>query len=166
MPIGPRRGFLRGSIVSQELALRHPELVRSLVPQSTWPVTDAFLRTWLLFVRRLVEVAPTERAFLDHDTSDRLAEIAVPTLVLAGWRDSTSRPRLGRAVADSIPGASFWRAVVGRGRRQIAQASFPRGSQTLSSGGLPLLTLVDGVVVLGSSRHRLSARPDGSPVVV
>jgi pimeloyl-ACP methyl ester carboxylesterase len=79
-------------------------------------------------------------ALADHDTSHRLRRIAVPTLVLAGGRDSTSRPELGRAVADSIPGArfevleeeahqpfqevpedwnartdSFWREVAGRG---------------------------------------------------
>jgi pimeloyl-ACP methyl ester carboxylesterase len=46
-------------------------------------------------------------AFLDHDTSDRLGRIAVPTLVLAGGRDSTARPELGRAVAELIPGARF-----------------------------------------------------------
>ena len=58
-------GFSGGSIVAQELALRHPELVRSLVLQSTWPVMDRYLREWLLFVRWLVEVAPSERAFLE-----------------------------------------------------------------------------------------------------
>lgn len=58
-------GFSGGSIVSQELALRHPALVRSLVLQSTWPVMDPCLRTWVLFVRWLVEVAPSERAFLE-----------------------------------------------------------------------------------------------------
>jgi pimeloyl-ACP methyl ester carboxylesterase len=145
-------GFSGGSIIAQELALRHPELVRSLVLQSTWPVMDPYLRAWLLFVRWLVEVAPSERAFLegffldiytarahndgtvagfiegvlafphkqrtedlqryldaflDHDTSDRLPEIAVPTLVLAGGRDSTARPELGRAVAELIPEARF-----------------------------------------------------------
>ena len=31
-------------------------------------------------------------AFLDHDTTDRLPEIAAPTLVLAGGRDSTVAP--------------------------------------------------------------------------
>ena len=143
-------GFSGGSIVSQELALRHPDLVRSLVLQSTWPVMDAYLRTWLLFVRWLAEVAPSERAFLegffldiytarahndgtvaqfidevlafphkqstedlqryldaflDHDTSDRLSQIAAPTLVLAGGRDSTARPSLCQAVAERIPGA-------------------------------------------------------------
>jgi 3-oxoadipate enol-lactonase len=145
-------GFSGGSIIAQELALRHPELVRSMVLQSTWPVPDAYLRAWILFVRWLVEVAPSERAFLegffldmytarahndgtvalfieavlafphkqttqdlqafldafvDHDTSHRLGQIAVPTLVLAGGRDSTSRPELGRAVAELIPGARF-----------------------------------------------------------
>src|SRR5215217_429406 len=145
-------GFSGGSIIAQELALRHPELVRSLVLQSTWPVMDPYLRSWLLFVRWLVEVAPSERAFLegffldiytarahndgtvagfieevlafphkqaaedlqayldaflDHDTTERLSEIAAPTLVLAGGRDSTARPPLCRAVAELIPGARF-----------------------------------------------------------
>jgi 3-oxoadipate enol-lactonase len=145
-------GFSGGSIIAQELALRHPELVRSLVLQSTWPVMDPYFRSWLLFVRWLVEVAPSERAFLegfyldiytprahndgtvdqfieevlafphkqstedlqrfldafvDHDTTERLPQITAPTLVLAGGRDPTSRPPLGRAVAERIPGARF-----------------------------------------------------------
>jgi pimeloyl-ACP methyl ester carboxylesterase len=58
-------GFSSGSIIAQELALRHPEVVRSLVLQSTWPVVDRYLRSWFLFVRWLVEVAPSERAFLE-----------------------------------------------------------------------------------------------------
>jgi pimeloyl-ACP methyl ester carboxylesterase len=145
-------GFSGGSIIAQELALRHPPLVRSLVLQSTWPAMDPYLRSWVLFVRWLVEVAPSERAFLqgffldiytarahndgtvdqiidevlafphkqrtedlqrfldaflDHNTTDRLAEIAAPTLVLAGGRDSTARPPLCQAVAELIPGALF-----------------------------------------------------------
>jgi 3-oxoadipate enol-lactonase len=145
-------GFSGGSIIAQELALRHSDLVRSLVLQSTWPVMDPYLRSWLLFVRWLIEVAPSERAFLegffldiytarahnegmvdqiieevlafphkqstedlqafldaflDHDTTDRLPEIAAPTLVIAGGRDPTSRPPLCRAVAELIPDARF-----------------------------------------------------------
>jgi pimeloyl-ACP methyl ester carboxylesterase len=145
-------GFSGGSIIAQELALRHADLVGSLVLQSTWPVMDPYMRSWVLFVRWLVEVAPSERAFLEgffldiytarahndgtvdqiieevlafphkqrtddvhrfldalipHDTSDRLPQIAVPTLVLAGGRDSTSRPELCRTVAELIPGSRF-----------------------------------------------------------
>ena len=58
-------GFSGGSIVAQELVLRHPELVRSLVLQSTWPAPDPFLRSWGLFVRWLIDAAPSERAFLE-----------------------------------------------------------------------------------------------------
>lgn len=145
-------GFSGGSIIAQELALRHPELVRSLVLQSTWPTMDRYLRRWAQLVRWLVDAAPDERAFLewfflfiytpraandgtvdqiidealafphpqapedtqrtldafiDHDTSSRLPGIAVPTLVMAGGIDMTSRPELCRAVADLIPGAVF-----------------------------------------------------------
>ena len=145
-------GFSGGSIIAQELALHHPELVRSLVLQSTWPVMDAYLRAWGRFVNRLLETAPSERAFLEdfflwiytarahndgtldqfieevlafphkqstedvqaflgalvaHDTTDRLPEIAAPTLVLAGGRDMIGRPELCRAVAELIPGARF-----------------------------------------------------------
>jgi pimeloyl-ACP methyl ester carboxylesterase len=152
IPFAHVAGFSGGSIISQELALRHPDLVRSLVLQSTWPAMDPYLRAWAYFVRGLLEVAPSERAFLEwffldiytarahndgtvegfieevlafphkqatedvqrfldafirHDTSDRLPKVSAPTLVVAGGRDSTSRPELCRAVADLIPGARF-----------------------------------------------------------
>jgi pimeloyl-ACP methyl ester carboxylesterase len=145
-------GFSGGSIIAQELALRHPGLVRSLVLQSTWAAPDRYLRAWMEFVRWLVEVAPSERAFLEgffldiytarayndgtadafidevlafphkqatadvqrfldalihHDMTAHLPRITAPALVLAGGRDSTSRPELGRTVAELIPGARF-----------------------------------------------------------
>jgi pimeloyl-ACP methyl ester carboxylesterase len=54
-----------GSVIAQELALRHPELVRSLVLVGTWARPDAYFRSTLSFFRWLAEVAPSERAFLE-----------------------------------------------------------------------------------------------------
>src|SRR5215212_34253 len=58
-------GFSMGSAIAQELALRHPELVRSLVLVSTYARPDALFRSQLNFWRWLAEVAPSERAFFE-----------------------------------------------------------------------------------------------------
>lgn len=56
-------GFSMGSAIAQEMALRYPELVRSLVLMSTYARPDALLSSQLNFWRWLAEVAPSERAF-------------------------------------------------------------------------------------------------------
>jgi pimeloyl-ACP methyl ester carboxylesterase len=58
-------GFSMGSAIAQELALRHPELVRSLVLVSTYARPDALFRSQLDFWRWLPEVAPSERSFFE-----------------------------------------------------------------------------------------------------
>jgi pimeloyl-ACP methyl ester carboxylesterase len=58
-------GFSMGSAIAQELALRQPELVRSLVLVSTYARPDALFHSQLAFWRWLPEVAPSERAFFD-----------------------------------------------------------------------------------------------------
>jgi pimeloyl-ACP methyl ester carboxylesterase len=58
-------GFSGGSVIAQELALRHPALVSSLVLQSTLAAWDPYLRQVGRFWRWLIETAPSERAFLE-----------------------------------------------------------------------------------------------------
>lgn len=58
-------GFSGGSIIAQELALRHPELVRSLVLQSTWSAMDRYMKTLARAIHWQAELAPDERAFLE-----------------------------------------------------------------------------------------------------
>jgi pimeloyl-ACP methyl ester carboxylesterase len=65
VPAAHVAGFSGGSIIAQELALRYPELVRSMVLQSTFAVMDPYLRSLARFFRWLPEVAPSERAFLE-----------------------------------------------------------------------------------------------------
>jgi pimeloyl-ACP methyl ester carboxylesterase len=146
-------GFSGGSAVAQELALRHPEVVRSLVLVGTWAgAPDPYLRTMTDSWRWLIDAAPSERAaleafflwiytprahadgtvarfidealafphpqspeafrrqldaFLTHDTTGRLHRITVPALVVAGAIDIAAPPRLGRRVAEGIPGAEW-----------------------------------------------------------
>ncbi|MFF3740887.1 alpha/beta fold hydrolase [Streptomyces sp. NPDC002566] len=145
-------GFSGGSFIAQELALGHPELVRSLVLMSTCARPDAYFRSVMRFWHWMTERAPSERAMLEafflwvytprghadgtvdriieetlafshpqsveafqrqvaafssHDTFGRLAGITAPTLVLAGELDRVTPPRLGRVVAEGIPGAEF-----------------------------------------------------------
>jgi pimeloyl-ACP methyl ester carboxylesterase len=65
VPAAHVMGFSGGSAIAQELALRHGELVRSLVLVSTWARSDPYLRAMAGFWHWLVEVAPSERAALE-----------------------------------------------------------------------------------------------------
>jgi pimeloyl-ACP methyl ester carboxylesterase len=58
-------GFSGGAQLGQQLALRSPELVRSLVLVSTWGRQDAYFRALLDTFRWLVDAAPSERAALE-----------------------------------------------------------------------------------------------------
>lgn len=65
VPAAHIAGFSGGSFIAQELALRHPGLVRSLVLMSTVARPDAYFRAMTGFWRWMVESAPSERAMLE-----------------------------------------------------------------------------------------------------
>ncbi len=46
-------------------------------------------------------------AYVKHDTADRLEQVRVPTLVIAGEQDRLTPPWICREVADAIPNARF-----------------------------------------------------------
>jgi pimeloyl-ACP methyl ester carboxylesterase len=58
-------GFSGGSAIAQELALRHPELVTSLVLVSTWARSDTYFQRLWDFWRWLPEGAPSDRAMVE-----------------------------------------------------------------------------------------------------
>lgn len=58
-------GYSGGSAIAQELALRHPDRVRSLVLSGTWARPDAYFLAMLGFWRWMVAAAPSERAMLE-----------------------------------------------------------------------------------------------------
>jgi pimeloyl-ACP methyl ester carboxylesterase len=124
-------GYSMGSAIAQELALRHSQLDFWRWLAEVAPGERAFLEgffTWVYTPRahadgtvgQLVEEAlefphkQSVEAFqaqvdvcLAHDTADRLAEIASPTLVLSGELDIILPPRFGRSVAAGISSARF-----------------------------------------------------------
>ncbi len=58
-------GFSGGSLIAQELTLRHPDLVRSLVLMSTFSRPDPYFRRMTGFWHWMVDRAPDERAMLE-----------------------------------------------------------------------------------------------------
>ena len=78
VPAAHVAGFSMGSTIAQELALRHPELVRSLVLVSTFARPDALLRSQFAFWRWLAEAAPSAHAFFEEwDIDDEPGEVAI-----------------------------------------------------------------------------------------
>jgi 3-oxoadipate enol-lactonase len=84
---------------------------------------NAWMFSWRFFekpqaVRSVIQYAerfsaPSEwfvaqaEAAAAHDTRSRLGSLNVPTLVVTGSEDQMVPPRLGRALAEAIPGARF-----------------------------------------------------------
>jgi len=88
-----------------------------LVLRTAWeinvsPTFAADEQQWALFVERamrrsvaLAVIAEQARAIAGHDTSARLGEIELPTLVIHGTLDQMLPVDNGRMIAELIPGA-------------------------------------------------------------
>ena len=77
-------GFSGGSMIAQELALRHPDLVKSLVLVSTLERFDTYLRGVCSFFLWLADVAPSERAMIEAF----FLWIYTPRAHESGWVDA------------------------------------------------------------------------------
>ena len=76
-------GFSGGGAVAQQLAIHHPERVRSLVLNGTFDHMDVHGRRFLAMWRRMAERATDDRTFLE----DFLVFIYSPAAHESGWVD-------------------------------------------------------------------------------
>ncbi len=114
-------GISMGGRVAIALALRHAELVKSLilVATSARPVPNTLWRSLLFLVPRLpllrrlgdrypqpsYAYAGQREASRSYDASDRLGEIRVPTLILHGKSDRTIPFRFAEELHAGIVGS-------------------------------------------------------------
>ena len=138
-----------GACIAQELAIRRPDLVRSMINMNTWAKPDALLTHQLEMFRdvhrvmgweafqKLVCIMSFDEAFylenherllvpdgpwrelkgrseaharlihacLTHDTTDRLATITAPSLIIHCPLDIVNGPRLTKPIEAAIPNA-------------------------------------------------------------
>lgn len=113
-----RAAFLTWSEVAQAAGM--PMMMRAQAP---WIFSPGFYQRFPDRVAELIAEAATSTqpaaafaaqmaALVDHDTRDRLAELAVPTLVIAAEDDIIIRPGLSRQLLEAVSGAA-WRVVPG-----------------------------------------------------
>lgn len=92
------------------LGARFDETVATISRWSWGPEADS---EWVAQGRQMMVETGAETLRRDFvacnrfDVRDRLGEISAPTHVVTGEEDRMTPPRLGRSLADDIPGASF-----------------------------------------------------------
>jgi pimeloyl-ACP methyl ester carboxylesterase len=113
-----RAAFLTWSEVAQAAGM--PMMMRAQAP---WIFSPGFYQRFPDRVSELIAeaaegtqpaaaFAAQMAALVDHDATDRLAELATPTLVIAAEDDIIIRPGLSRQLFEAVSGAD-WRVVPG-----------------------------------------------------
>jgi 3-oxoadipate enol-lactonase len=123
-------GHSMGGVAAYLLALDHPELVRALVLEETPPPlrqrrpvperpAGELTYDWAARLAILGQVNEPDPAWWE-----RLAELSVPTLVVAGGPDSPFPQEQIAAVAERIPDGRLLTLPVGHGVHRVAPAEF------------------------------------------
>lgn len=116
-------GVSMGGRIAVDLALRYPQLVKSLILVSTfvrritptwsWRLLAVMLRIplWrrmgMKYPQPYYAVMRQRRASRDYDATDRLAEIGVPTLILHGKKDRLAPYALAQEMHAGIRGSQM-----------------------------------------------------------
>jgi 3-oxoadipate enol-lactonase len=116
-------GVSMGGMIAQEYALRYPGDLRSVTFGCTYaapgPFCSRMFAMWAELETAMRYMAQPVHAYLaqlaviqEHDTTTRLGQIAVPTLVLAGDEDILIPVSLSRRIHEAI-GGSEWATTKG-----------------------------------------------------
>jgi 3-oxoadipate enol-lactonase len=123
------------------LSLAGVDALNMLRERLVWTLTDETLEqtdlieTMLDFFLKQDTPVPSElfvrqcQACLAHDTSDRLADVGCPTLILCGRQDQLTPPKLHHALAEAIPNSRL--VVLDFGAHLVMAESAIRFNQTV-----------------------------------
>src|SRR5581483_5674516 len=115
-------GASMGGMIGQQFAVRHPELVRSLVLHCPWWHADPFTARFYeerpdWFDQLEAEAQKPGQSFeafcdqaeacLSHHALEAVADVTTPTLITVGERDILTPPEHARAIHERVRGSTL-----------------------------------------------------------